>query len=75
MISHKSVGSVVLLAVVLFAATGWAADVFDMGGVRDAVTGQWTGLASVEFVRVGDAGNAADPDTGYGAVGYGYNFQ
>jgi hypothetical protein len=40
MISHKSVGSVVLLAVVLFAATGWAADVFDMGGVRDAVTGQ-----------------------------------
>ncbi len=44
-----------------------------MGGVRDPATGTWTGLASVEFVPVGDAGNAADPDTGYGAVGYEYN--
>jgi formylglycine-generating enzyme required for sulfatase activity len=44
-----------------------------MGGVRDAVTGQWTGLASVEFVRVGDAGNAADADTTYGAVDHEYN--
>jgi formylglycine-generating enzyme required for sulfatase activity len=73
MISHKSVGSVVLLAVAVLAAPGWAADVFDLGGVRDTVTGQWTGLASVEFVRVGDAGNAADADTGYGVVGYEYN--
>ncbi|MCC6124824.1 MAG: SUMF1/EgtB/PvdO family nonheme iron enzyme [Pirellulales bacterium] len=48
------------------------ADVLNMGGVRDPATGTWTGLASVEFVSVGDAGNAADPDTGYGKVDYAY---
>jgi hypothetical protein len=54
-------------------------DVFNMGGTRDPATGTWTGLASVEFVTVGDAGNTSDtavmtagymPDrtTGYGSV-------
>ena len=42
------------------------------GGRADPATGTWTGLASLEFVTVGDAGNAADADTGYGAVAYEY---
>ena len=36
------------------------ADVFNMGGTRDPATGTWTGQASLEFVTVGDPGNAAD---------------
>ena len=52
------------------------ADVFNMGGTRDPTTGTWTGLASLEFVTVGDPGNAADTavrgSTGYGAVPYVY---
>ena len=36
------------------------ADVFNMPG----------GQTSLQFVTVGDPGNAADPTTGYGAVGY-----
>jgi formylglycine-generating enzyme len=71
MVWQKSIGFVLLLTVALAAPA--FADVFDMGGVRDAGTGVWTGLASVEFVRVGDAGNAADPDTGYGSVGTAFN--
>lgn len=47
------------------------ADVFDMGGTRNA-DGSWSGLASLETVQVGQAGNAADVDTGYGSVGYDY---
>jgi formylglycine-generating enzyme len=70
MISHKATGFVALLVWVLLYAPV-RADVFDMGGVRDPVTGQWTGLASVEFVPVGDAGNAADA-TGFGAVAKDY---
>jgi formylglycine-generating enzyme len=59
---------------VLLSAMGTArGDVLNMGGVRDPATGVWTGLASVEFVPVGNAGNAADPDTGYGKVDYAYN--
>lgn len=30
------------------------------------------GMAQAVFVTIGDAGNAADPSTGYGAVGYTY---
>jgi formylglycine-generating enzyme required for sulfatase activity len=45
-----------------------------MGGTRNPQTGQWTGSASLEMVPVGNAGNLADPSTGYGAVGYAYNF-
>jgi formylglycine-generating enzyme required for sulfatase activity len=46
-----------------------------MGGTCDPVTGVWTGQASLEFVPVGNPGNAADPATGslYGSVGYNYN--
>jgi formylglycine-generating enzyme required for sulfatase activity len=49
-------------------------NVFNMGGTRDPTTGVWTGLASLEFVPVGDPGNAADPATGslYGSVSYNY---
>ena len=47
------------------------ADVFNMGGTRDPMTGTWTGSASVEFVPVGDPGNAADA-TGCGSVPYTY---
>lgn len=56
-----------------------SASVFNMGGTRDPATGQWTGLASLETVRVGDPGNAGDAHpqldgtSGYGAVGYTYN--
>jgi len=39
-----------------------------MGGTRDPTTGTWTGPASLQFVTVGDPGNAADT-TGYGSVG------
>jgi formylglycine-generating enzyme len=48
-----------------------SADVFSLGGTRDSATGVWTGQASLEFVTVGDAGNAADT-TGFGSVGYVY---
>jgi formylglycine-generating enzyme len=69
-----------ILVAVLLACTGLAAhaDVFNMGGTRDPATGTWTGLASLEFVTVGDPGNAADSQvmndstTGYGSVGYTY---
>lgn len=47
------------------------ADVLNMGGTRDPVTGTWTGQASLEFVPVGNPGNAAD-STGFGSVGYAY---
>lgn len=48
------------------------ADVFNMGGTRDPVTGTWTGSASLEFVTVGDPGNAAMYVDGSGSVGYVY---
>ncbi len=45
-----------------------SADVFNMRGTRNP-DGSWTGLASLEFVPVGNAGNAADSwGAGYGAV-------
>jgi probable HAF family extracellular repeat protein len=56
------------------------ADVFNMGGTRNA-DGSWTGLASIEFVTVGNPGNLgeqsrlpagySDP-TYYGGVAYTY---
>ncbi len=65
-----------VLCLVFFGVTSVSAqtNVFNMGGTRNATTGVWTGMASVEFVPVGDAGNAADPATGglYGSVGYNY---
>ena len=49
-------------------------NVFNMGGTYNQATGTWTGLASLQFVTVGNPGNAADPATGnlYGSVGYTY---
>ena len=57
-------------------------DVFNMGGVRNP-DGSWTGLASLETVHVGNAGNAGElsgsgvggygPDRVCGAVAYEYN--
>ena len=49
-------------------------NVFNMGGTRNPTTGVWTGEASLEFVTVGDPGNAADTGRadGYGSVGIRY---
>ena len=59
-------------AVVAMLIAGSAqADVFNMGGARDPTTGTWTGAASLQFVTVGDPGNAADT-TGYGSLPYTY---
>ncbi|MFZ1932367.1 MAG: SUMF1/EgtB/PvdO family nonheme iron enzyme [Thermoguttaceae bacterium] len=66
-----------VVSVILFSASAQA-DVFNMGGTRDPVTGIWTGEASLEFVTVGNPGNAADTmvmgdgTTGYGSVPYTY---
>ncbi|MFA6132772.1 MAG: SUMF1/EgtB/PvdO family nonheme iron enzyme [Phycisphaerae bacterium] len=69
---------VVVVAGMLLVAGMAQADVLNLGGTRDA-NGTWTGLASLETVHVGDAGNAADMrvmndgTAGYGAVSYEYN--
>ena len=63
-----------LLAVALLASAVTAqADVFNMGGTISG--GTWTGLASLQFVTVGNPGNPPDPATGsvYGSVSYNYN--
>ncbi|MEN6451035.1 MAG: SUMF1/EgtB/PvdO family nonheme iron enzyme [Thermoguttaceae bacterium] len=66
----------VLLGIVsvVFSSTLAQADVFNMGGTRDPVTGTWTGQASLEFVTVGNPGNATDTRTGsrFGSVPYVY---
>jgi formylglycine-generating enzyme len=68
----KKLLTILVAAGMLLSALGTArGDVLNMGGVRDPATGTWTGLASVEFVPVGNAGNAADV-TGFGAVGKEY---
>jgi formylglycine-generating enzyme len=67
--------SMILVAMIVVLAAGSAqADVFNMGGARNPTTGVWTGMASLEFVTVGDPGNAADTATGsrYGSVSYVY---
>jgi uncharacterized repeat protein (TIGR03803 family) len=68
--------SMILAAMVVLAAGSVQADVFNMGGTRDPMTGTWTGQASLEFVTVGDPGNAGEQgvlDSRYhGAVGYAY---
>ena len=70
------------LAVILAVAGVATADVFNMGGTLDSVTGTWQGLASLQTVRVGDPGNAADlrytdyafaNPGGYGTVPYIYD--
>ena len=62
MISVKDVARAAVVAAMVIAACAGAAsaNVFNMGD----------GLTSLEFVTVGNPGNAADPETGYGAVAY-----
>lgn len=55
-----------LAAALVASAVSAKADVFNMGGTISG--GTWTGLASLQFVTVGDPGNLPDPTTGYGAV-------
>ncbi|MFZ1936535.1 MAG: SUMF1/EgtB/PvdO family nonheme iron enzyme [Thermoguttaceae bacterium] len=68
----------VSVALLLLSAVSIQADVFNMGGTRNPTTGVWTGEASLEFVTVGDPGNAADTTvawdgtSGYGSVSYAY---
>jgi len=64
--------SIILIVAALQSGVLLRADVFNMGGTRDPITGTWTGLASLDMVPVGDAGNAADPTTGSGSVPYVY---
>ncbi|MCY2927649.1 MAG: SUMF1/EgtB/PvdO family nonheme iron enzyme [Planctomycetota bacterium] len=70
--------TLIVAAAVMLAATAQA-DVFNLGGVRDPLTGSWTGVASLETVRVGDPGNARDTwahsgnNYGQGSVTYAYN--
>jgi hypothetical protein len=69
MLCHRTVVFAALAGVLVVGVAH--ADVFNMGGTRNPTTGAWTGQASLEFVNVGDPGNAADK-TGYGSVGYAY---
>ncbi len=65
--------SMILAAMMVLAAGSAQADVFNMGGTLDPTTGTWTGQASLEFVTVGDPGNAADTSNGgHGSVPYVY---
>jgi formylglycine-generating enzyme len=73
--SRQAVTALAAIAVVLSVAVAQA-DVFNMGGTRDPTTGTWTGSASLEFVAVGDPGNAADrlyTGISVGAVNYTYS--
>ncbi len=66
--------AMVMVSLVVVTGTAARADVFNMGGSRDPLTGQWTGAGSLEFVTVGDPGNApsnrtwVDGITHFGAV-------
>jgi T5SS/PEP-CTERM-associated repeat protein len=59
----------ILAAMVVLATSSVQADVFNMGGTRNPMAGTWTGLASLEFVTVGDPGNATDTRNPYIPVG------
>jgi len=61
---------IILTVVAVLLVAGMAqANVLSMGGTRDA-NGTWTGLASLETVPVGNAGNVGEL-SGSGAGGYG----
>ena len=64
----------VVLAMLIAGSAQAQTSVFNMGGTYNQATGTWTGSASLEFVTVGNPGNAPDPATGnlYGSVGYTY---
>ena len=59
------------VVVAMLLAGSAQADVFNMGGTRNPTTGTWTGAASLQFVTVGNPGNAANSD-GCGSVPYTY---
>jgi formylglycine-generating enzyme required for sulfatase activity len=66
-----------VLGIVLATSAAQATDVFNMGGTRNPMTGTWTGLASLEFVTVGNPGNAPSAyldvnNNPAGSVGYTY---
>ena len=61
MFGKTTVRSLMVAALVASALLAQA-DVFHMGGTING--GTWTGLASLQFVTVGNPGNAADPATG-----------
>ena len=67
----KRIVRFLLAAAVVVSAVSAQADVFSMGGTISG--GTWTGLASLQFVTVGDPGNV--PDTvvtvTYGTMNYG----
>ena len=76
--ARQAVTCLAAIAVALSAAAAQA-DVFNMGGTYNQATGTWTGLASLQFVTVGNPGNAPDTavmttdgTTGYGSVPYTY---
>lgn len=75
---HK-LSSMILVATVIASAVVAQANVLNMGGTRDPVTGTWTGIASLEMVPVRNPGNVgeqsrlgAGDETYYGAVAYDY---
>ncbi|MCY2927250.1 MAG: SUMF1/EgtB/PvdO family nonheme iron enzyme [Planctomycetota bacterium] len=57
----------VLVLAAFFAATA-RADVFNLRGTRDPLTGTWTGLASLETVPVADPGNVGEAAGGSALV-------
>jgi formylglycine-generating enzyme len=77
----RALGLAVVVCGLMGMAEVAAADVFNMGGYRDPLTGHWTGTASLETVSVGNPDNAADATDGssfyngiqhYGQVNYDY---
>ncbi len=68
----KAILRLLLAAALLASAVLAQADVFNMGGTISG--GTWTGLASLQFVTVGNAGNLPDPASNNldGSVPYTY---
>jgi formylglycine-generating enzyme len=56
---RKLLTCVLMVLGIVLAASAAQADVFNLGGTRDA-NGHWTGLASLETVPVGDPGNTGE---------------
>ncbi len=71
-------GLTVMMSAVVSVCANPPTNVFNLGGTQNPTTGQWTGLASLQFVTVGNPGNVPDTTvmvdgtTGYGSVPYVY---
>ena len=71
-------GLTVMMSAVVSVRANPPTNVFNLGGTQNPTTGQWTGLASLQFVTVGNPGNVPDTTvmvdgtTGYGSVPYVY---